>query len=135
MILTCPKCATRFFADDLAIGPAGRRVKCDACGEVWSSAGAEGPPDFSSRVAPADDPVAEVERAATIEVPLFTERGTPPRKPARGRSRAPWLFGALIVAIAIVGAFAFEHQIERMFPGASTVYRSVGLGSLGRGGG
>ncbi len=35
MILTCPKCDSRFVLPDQVLGEEGKRVKCSACGEVW----------------------------------------------------------------------------------------------------
>jgi predicted Zn finger-like uncharacterized protein len=127
MILTCPKCATRFFADDHAIGPEGRRVKCDACGEVWSSTGAKDVADLSAPADPATAHPIVSDGVDTANSPLFVERGSPPRQTVRKRSRAPWVIGLLVVALAVVGIFVFQHRIERMFPGASTVYQSLGF--------
>jgi hypothetical protein len=41
----------------------------------------------------------------------------------------------LIVALAIVGVFVFQRQIERRFPQTSAVYQSLGLRSFDRAGG
>ncbi|HVO15405.1 MAG TPA: DUF3426 domain-containing protein [Alphaproteobacteria bacterium] len=35
MILTCPKCATRFSIDPKALGAQGRKVRCSTCHHVW----------------------------------------------------------------------------------------------------
>ena len=35
MILTCPKCASRFNLLASVLAPEGKRVKCSNCGEVW----------------------------------------------------------------------------------------------------
>jgi len=35
MILTCPKCATRFSLDPKAIGTQGRKVRCSSCHHIW----------------------------------------------------------------------------------------------------
>jgi predicted Zn finger-like uncharacterized protein len=128
MILTCPKCATRFFADDHAIGPAGRRVQCAACREVWFSAGAHPAP-----FAVAADVLAE-EAPPSSEAPLFVARGAPARN-GGGYGRS-FLTGLLILAVVIVaGMVVFKRQLEQMFPGATAVYQSVGLSSSGRAGG
>ena len=131
MILTCPKCATRFFADDDTIGPAGRRVECNACGEIWSSAGVNDVVESSSRTHP-DIEAATGDESATAAAPLFVERASPSRKTLSRPSRAPLVIGLFILAFAIVGLFVFQQEIERIFPGASTVYQSLGLGSIER---
>ena len=40
MILTCPRCATRYLVDDLQVWSTGRTVQCDECGRRWRAAGA-----------------------------------------------------------------------------------------------
>ena len=40
MILSCPKCATRYVVPDSAIGHDGRRVRCAACKHSWFQEGA-----------------------------------------------------------------------------------------------
>jgi len=66
MILTCPRCATRYLVDPLEVWTTGRTVECEACGQRWRSAG-EG-------VRPAPRP-----EAAREEEP-------PPVDPPRGKA-------------------------------------------------
>ncbi len=84
MILTCPKCATRFFADDDAIGAAGRRVECGVCGAIWSSARAwrrRQQPLQTRGFEPAHIPSSEA--ATPVAAPLFVERVAPSRETGR----------------------------------------------------
>src|SRR5665213_2124431 len=59
MILTCPECATSYFADDSSIG-AGRTVRCAACGNTWRAE-----PDPQP-----EEPTAVAEPAATEDDPF-----------------------------------------------------------------
>ncbi len=52
MIVECPACGTRYDVPEDAIGPAGRKLKCAACGHGWHA-------DAASAVAP--EPAAQVE--------------------------------------------------------------------------
>jgi predicted Zn finger-like uncharacterized protein len=52
MILTCPKCATRYLIEDSEIRPEGRKVRCSACGEEWRVSG----PSENPVSPPAEDP-------------------------------------------------------------------------------
>jgi len=63
MILTCPSCGTQYVVKDGAIPPAGRQVRCKACGHSWREvpeAALAAQPAEEAYEAPApEDPVAE----------------------------------------------------------------------------
>ena len=84
MILTCPRCATRYVVGEDQVGPQGRKVKCSACGEIWRAAEE---PDFEI---PADPyliapPEPEAEEAAPEPAP---EPQPQPQEELRQRLRA-----------------------------------------------
>jgi predicted Zn finger-like uncharacterized protein len=56
MILTCPACAKRYLIADTAIGPAGRTVRCAACGHGWHQPPPEAVPDRDLVAAPPVEP-------------------------------------------------------------------------------
>ncbi|MCR8704418.1 MJ0042-type zinc finger domain-containing protein, partial [Weissella cibaria] len=88
MILTCPACATSYFIRDDAVGPEGRKVRCQSCGEVWRATPDE-PLELtltpeaapSAPVAPASSPEPEPEAGSLAETPA-------PELPRAFRARA-----------------------------------------------
>ncbi|MDB5479774.1 MAG: hypothetical protein JWO83_827 [Caulobacteraceae bacterium] len=89
MILTCPRCATRYLADPLQVWATGRTVQCEACGQRWRAVGkgvrpaaqAEPPPPADP---PAEDPVAPVDEPPPAESAKAVEpefRAEPRRDP------------------------------------------------------
>jgi predicted Zn finger-like uncharacterized protein len=146
MILTCPKCATRFFAADDAIGRAGRRVECDACHEVWFSGGDESErvevPVVQDSTAPplplnaVRDVVHEIKPPTPTATRLFVERPAPVRTAGASRSNRVWIISLLVFALVIAaGVVMFQRQIENAFPGATVLYQTIGLRSSGFTGG
>jgi predicted Zn finger-like uncharacterized protein len=90
MILTCPKCATRYFVDDGPFAGGPREVECDQCGALWTASA-----EASPQPAAEPDPEPQAPEAGPIEAPgepatpLFPQpRGRTPKE-AR-RSLWPW---------------------------------------------
>ena len=77
MILTCPSCGTQYVVKDGAIPPAGRQVRCKACGHSWREipeiGSIEESADNPSEVPVPQDPVPE-EAAAEAG---YSETGAP----------------------------------------------------------
>ena len=73
MILTCPNCSTKFKVKAGAIPPAGRKVKCKSCANVWHAMPEEEP----AAVAPAapPPPATLLVEASALPSPLRRFRG------------------------------------------------------------
>jgi predicted Zn finger-like uncharacterized protein len=137
MILVCPSCDTRYFADDSAIGNDGRRVRCVSCGHSWfAKMQEEGAP-----AAPAEDTGLtreQVERlrqtaaanSAARAGPHAEYRAREHARRKRERHRASviaWVVGFVVFAGAAGGAIVFRNEIANAFPRAASLYRLVGL--------
>lgn len=143
MILTCSSCSTRYYADDAAIGAAGRTVRCAACGFSWFAE-----PQLELRDA------AEVPAAAerSKPEPLTRERVERLRKAAeqpgpapsaaakfraqqaermrRERARAAvavWGATGVALAASATGAVAFRQDVAEMWPRSASAFAALGL--------
>jgi predicted Zn finger-like uncharacterized protein len=153
MILTCPKCATRYIVDDGEMRPEGRKVKCGACGEEWrvsvdgEAYGGAAPVEtpYLGSPAPAKvaaTPVFEVvgpETAPREEVvvaappvleSLFVSPITTDSKPAASKGsglRSNLLLAVVILAVLAVAAYAFRVEIVRLAPKTAPFYSALGV--------
>ena len=140
MILTCPNCATDFLIPDHLIGPEGREVKCDECGEVWIGG--------VKTVAPEPEPVAATAKSpsvAAVPEPAVPNVMFAPRKaasaPKRGRGRttpaavAPksargrtaMIFVLLVLSLIGAGFLAFHGAEVKAWLASTGVYRAIGI--------
>lgn len=143
MILTCPRCATRYVVREEQVGPQGRKVKCSACGELWRAEAALPEP-------PALDPyvvvAADLEEAVVQDieppeaaVPAFETAPQPQSQAellARMRTRAKtrrrygltMLWGSLAALVTVAAvAVVFRQEIARAWPAAARGYAAVGM--------
>ena len=138
MILSCPNCSTRFLVDPAALGPAGRTVRCGACGHEWR----QDPGKPAVRTFAAPDPAsgeagnardAGKERQHIAAGP--EDRGQPPparRVPAaRPRTRRPGRLFALVllavIAVVLLGSYQFRSIIVSRWPETARHYESLGI--------
>ena len=137
MILVCPSCDTRYFADDSKIGKDGRRVRCATCGHAWT---ARAPDDEGAPAAVEDTGLTReaVERLRqTAEAnsraragPHAEFRAQQQARRRRERIRAvgiAWAGVALVSLSALGVAVLFRNDIASTFPRLASLYQLVGL--------
>lgn len=136
MILVCPSCDTRYFAEDNAIGKEGRRVRCASCGHSWFAKNQE-----EGSPAPAEDTGLtreQVERLRQTAAANSAARAGPhaefrAREHARrqrarsGAALIAWLAGFVIFAGAAGAAVLFRNDVADAWPRAASIYKMVGL--------
>lgn len=137
MILVCPSCETRYFADDSAVGKDGRRVRCASCGHSWFAK----PQEEGLPAAPAENTGLtreQVERLRQTAAANSAARAGPHaefrareharRKRERSRAAAiAWGVAFVLFGGLAIGAVLFRDQVSEAFPKAASLYRMVGL--------
>ena len=126
MILTCPNCATDFFVDDHLIGPDGRQVKCDECGDVWMAGLADPTPPTAPLPAASKPEQITFSPLPLPSTPMFAapKPSAPQRAPL---NRRRLIITLLIVALVVVGLIVLQGDIVKAWPAAANAYRALGL--------
>jgi len=145
MILTCPSCATSYFAPDEAIGPGGRTVRCKSCKHTWRAtleepleltessipgaavgAGLRTEPAGGASESPAEASLAET---PAPELPrAFRARAEQQRRLRRAATHgAAWAGIASVFAALIGAALLFRVEVVEMAPRTAAAYAAVGL--------
>lgn len=142
MILTCTSCSTRYYADDAAIGSAGRTVRCAACGFSWFAE-----PQLELRTqavavapeAPAKEPltrerVERLRRAAEQPGPAPSAaakfRAQQAERMRRERMRAAvvvWGATGAALAASATGMVAFRQDVAELWPRSASAFAALGL--------
>lgn len=145
MILTCTSCSTRYYADDAAIGPAGRTVRCAACGFSWFAeaqlelrtqavaTGTGGP------VAPAQEPLTRerVERlrkaaeqpgpAPSAAAKFRAQQAERMRKERMRAAVVVWGATGAALAASATGMVAFRQDVAELWPRSASAFAALGL--------
>jgi predicted Zn finger-like uncharacterized protein len=140
MILTCPSCATSYFAPDEAIGPAGRTVRCKSCKHTWRATLEEplelsvsSMPEQAPAFVPRDDPAGSssdsLAETPAPELPrAFRARAEQQRRLRRAATHgAAWAGIASVFAALLAAAWLFRVEVVEMAPRAAAAYAAVGL--------
>jgi predicted Zn finger-like uncharacterized protein len=139
MDIACPECAAAYEIDEATLGPAGRRVRCAACGTVWRAMPVA-PPDAASAddrpPAEAGEPAALAAEPAPAEEPAAAQPAgsrwvddAAGAKPLPVWRRAANLRIGALAAIALL-VFVALHQREhvvRLLPQTARLYAATGL--------
>lgn len=143
MILTCPSCSTRYFADDSSIGPNGRTVRCASCSHTWFCQGSllldQAAPDdlLPNPAAPERAPLTrdQVERMRMAQSglgasPVAKLRQQQAERERRDRVRVAigaWTGAGVVLAASAASAVVFREDIATAWPNAASAFAAVGL--------
>ena len=136
MILTCPSCATSYFAPDGAIPPAGRKVRCQSCAHVWHGMPTDEPLELTAESAPTPTPEPRsFEEALTVspetpapELPkAFRARAEQQRRLRRAATHgAVWAGLASMFVGLLAAGWLFRVEVVELYPRAAAAYAMVG---------
>lgn len=132
MILTCPKCATRYFVDDQRLGTSGRTVKCASCGERWTAA-AEAALELSAEAGPRVEAAVATGTAETQEIHgdvsrLFRAKVEQQRRTRRiAVATLVWLGLGAGFASLLAAAYVLRVDLVRLAPSAAGAYAAAGI--------
>lgn len=147
MILTCTSCSTRYYADDAAVGPTGRTVRCAACGFSWfaepqlelRTQAVAAPAETRAEAAPAQEPltrerVERLRRAAEQPGPAPSAaakfRAQQAERMRRERARAAlvvWGATGAALAASATGMVAFRQDVAEVWPRSASAFAALGL--------
>ena len=136
MILTCPSCATSYFAPDDAIPAGGRKVRCQSCAHIWHAT-AEEPLALGAASAPrvvetarsmADEPPSVAPETPAPELPkAFRARAEQQRRIRRAATHgAVWAGLASVFVGLLAGSWLFRVEVVDLWPRAAAAYAMVG---------
>ncbi|MBU6372995.1 MAG: zinc-ribbon domain-containing protein [Alphaproteobacteria bacterium] len=143
MILTCPSCQTRYFADDSSIGANGRTVRCASCSHTWFCQGPlvldqNAPDDLLPAASASERPPLTRDQVERMRLAASGMGGSPvarlrqqqAERERRDRVRVAigaWTGAGVALAASAAGAVVFREDIATMWPNAAGAFAAVGL--------
>jgi predicted Zn finger-like uncharacterized protein len=144
MILTCTSCSTRYYADDAAIGPSGRTVRCAACGFSWFAEPqlelrTQAVPAAVAAEAPAKEPLTRerVERlrraseqpgpAPSAAAKFRAQQAERMRKERMRAAAVVWGATGAALAASATGMVAFRQDVAELWPRSASAFAALGL--------
>ncbi len=120
MILTCPKCSTRYMVASHAIGETGRKVRCIKCSNTWFQE--------AQRV---DKAKLEEENITPIpeSIKPVPEGSSVPaiKKESNNGEIKGYLAAASIFAIICASVIFFSDNIVKIYPSSSLLYKTISI--------
>ncbi|MDG2523159.1 DUF3426 domain-containing protein [Caulobacter segnis] len=137
MILTCPKCASRYLVPDDKVGMEGRAVRCAKCGNKWTAYNdqpapvEDETPSVFADVEPATDDDIEAELNEISSAPA--EEAPPLKVDPRRKVRHAAMTGAVwagtvgLIVVALVLAVVFRQAVVHAVPRTAGIYAMLGM--------
>lgn len=146
MIITCPRCATRYLLESGVVRPPGRQVRCARCQHTWfqdalpdlpkpipvpiEEQGQVGPvTDKSRMLPPPPGSIAQPLPRFEIPPPISAPPASPVIDRQRARSRSLAGFSVVLAFVAgIVLLFLYmPNEIAQVWPESASLYEALGM--------
>jgi len=134
MILSCPKCSTRFLIDPNHLGTTGRNVRCGACGHEWHQDPEQ--PAARNYAPPAinlDEVVTEpLQRADEDDDGGKKSKKKRKQKKPRARRRLwprllAWFLFVFVILAIVAGGYRYRGDIATRWPASVRIYNALGI--------
>lgn len=126
MILTCPKCTTRFVLSAFVLAPDGRKVKCSNCKETWFQL--PDPEELRENFEDKPDEIPESVRPIPKGSNVPAVKAKDDEEDAQGRASIGGAVAAALVFVLVTGVLLFMNKaVVNAWPPSHVVYELLGV--------